>query len=173
MCHHAMSSYQVVHSEVQPRQGPRLSIRKDIWILPSDTIRGSGDGNAIQSSPPLMITCVQVNRTQPRLLGPRGHLAGEPLHLAGWIFQYNFFLSRFVFAFVSRCAQYTVHCTPIRIKMHNCIQNSNYLNLNINEQMNKCTNTNSDTNFDFHLCPGVHTKQGCSPDWYLPFQVHI
>ena len=85
-----------------------------------------------------MITCVQVNRTQPRLLGPRGHLAGEPLHLAGWIFQYNFFLSKFVFAFVSRCAQYTVHCTPIRIKMHNCIQNSNYLNLYINEQMNKC-----------------------------------
>ena len=29
------------------RQGPRLSIRIDIWILPSDTIHGKGDGNAI------------------------------------------------------------------------------------------------------------------------------
>ena len=31
------------------RQGPRLGIRIDIWILPSDTIRGQGDGNAIYS----------------------------------------------------------------------------------------------------------------------------
>ena len=36
---------------VHCRQGPRISIRIDIWILPSDTIRGKGDGNAIYHVP--------------------------------------------------------------------------------------------------------------------------
>ena len=84
MCHHAMSSYQVVHSEVQPSFDDDMCAGVVPHVVTTLRI-------TCQGVTPLMMTCLQVNRTQPCILGPRGHLAGEPLHLAGWIFQYDYF----------------------------------------------------------------------------------
>ena len=71
-----MYSHQVVHSVVQS------SIEDGMCVHRS----GASSMITYQDVPPLMITCVQVNRTQPRLLGPKGDFVGESLHFAGWIF---------------------------------------------------------------------------------------